>query len=66
MQRGYDGDLGMKARACCSTVALSKATTPMEDLVKNKASSAWLGEKMSTFSITFLWCSNVSGEQVLA
>lgn len=66
MQTGSDGNSGMNARACCSIVALSKVTAPLDGSLKKEASSAWLGEKISTPSMTFLCASNVSGEQVLA
>ena len=56
----------MKARACCSTVALSKITAPFDESVKKEANSAWLGEKISTFSATVLWCLSVCGEHDLA
>ena len=66
MQNGCGGEEGMKAWACCSTIALSKVTVPVDEFAKKEASSAWLGEKISTFSATALWCSNVCGEQDLA
>lgn len=66
MQNGCDGEEGMKARACFSIVALSKIIVSFDESVKKEASSAWLGEKISTFSATALWCSSVCGEHDLA
>lgn len=66
MQNGCGEEVGMKARACCSTVALSKITAPFDESVKKEANSAWLGEKIPTFSATVLWCSSVRGEHDLA
>lgn len=64
--RGRDGEEGRKVRAWCSTVSLLNATVLSGEGEKKEASSAWLGEKMSTLLITALWCSNVSGEHDLA
>lgn len=65
--RGRDGDdEGRKAWACCSTVSLLKVTVLSGEGEKKEASSAWLGEKISTLLMTALWCSNVSGEHDLA